>query len=143
MPVYQSPTKTSIFDDFSFSRSFGDFSFSGLKSADFTGLECHVVLYNSAEWISLYKIQSADTQKYISFILSGIEANMCRKRKAIDTKPLKEPMKQWNITGFHMMKRDGEHTEEKKLLSFRRCSNFHSMISRLVQYNNIKNSVWL
>jgi len=39
MPVYQSSTQTSIFDDFFFPRSFGDFSFSGLNSADFTDLE--------------------------------------------------------------------------------------------------------
>jgi len=58
MPVYQSSTKTSIFDDFFFPRIFGDFSFSELKSADFAGLECRVVLYNSVEGFSLYKIQS-------------------------------------------------------------------------------------
>jgi hypothetical protein len=39
MPVYQQSTKTSIFDDFFFPRSFGDFSFLELKSADFMGLE--------------------------------------------------------------------------------------------------------
>jgi len=39
MPVYQQSTKTSIFDDFFYLRFFGDFSFSGLKNADFTGLE--------------------------------------------------------------------------------------------------------
>ena len=62
MPVYQSSTKTSIFDDFFFPRIFGDFSFSELKSADFAGLECRVVLYNSVEGFSLYKIQSSRQQ---------------------------------------------------------------------------------
>ena len=76
MSVYQLSTKTSIFDDFFFPRIFGDFSFLELESADFMGLECRIVLYNSAEWFLLYKIQSSDAQNYTSFIFSGIETNI-------------------------------------------------------------------
>ena len=39
MLVYQSSTKTSIFDDFFFPRIFGNISFSELKSSDFMSLE--------------------------------------------------------------------------------------------------------
>ena len=47
----------SLFSDKAFLK-LANFEFYEPKSTDFTSLECNIVLYNSAEWFSLYKIQS-------------------------------------------------------------------------------------